>query len=83
MHLPSWWELQAYRGSPEEIQRIRQAYVALLPLPPVGVHKQIAEALNLSPGMVYQAIKSIRTEMNLPQYNPPETHGLPAAAAQS
>jgi hypothetical protein len=82
LHLPSWWELQGYHGSPDEKERIRQAYLGLLPLPPLGVHKQIAEHLNLAPGMVYQAIKTIRTELHLPQYNPPEVHGLPPTPAQ-
>jgi DNA-directed RNA polymerase subunit RPC12/RpoP len=83
LHLPSWWELQPYHGSPEDKEQIRQVYLASLPLPPVGVHKQIAETLNLPPGMVYQAIKAIRSEMDLPQYNPPEAHGLPPAASQT
>ncbi len=83
LHLPSWWELQPYHGSPEEKERIRQAYLAFLPLPPIGVHKQIAEMLNLPAGTVYQAIKAIRSEMNLPAYNPPEAHGLPPMASQT
>ncbi len=76
LNLPSWWELQPYHGSSEDKERIRQAYLATLPLPPVGVHKQIAEELQLPAGVVYQAIKAIRSEMNLPAYNPPEAHGL-------
>lgn len=76
LNLPSWWELQPYHGSSEDKERIRQAYLATLPLPPVGVHKHIAEELHLSAGVVYQAIKAIRSEMNLPAYNPPEAHGL-------
>jgi DNA-directed RNA polymerase subunit RPC12/RpoP len=83
LHLPSWWELQPYHGSPEDKERVRQAYLASLPLPPIGVHKQIAEMLNLPAGMVYQAIKAIRNEMNLPAYNPPEAHGLPPMASQA
>ena len=74
--IPSWWELQTYSGSSEDLQKIREVYVAFLPLPPVGVHKTIAEALALNPGEVYQAIKAIRLEMNLPQYNDPSLHGL-------
>ncbi len=76
--IPSWWDLQSYHGSPEDLERIRIAYLPLLPLPPIGTHKQIAALLNLPPGVVYQAIKVIRAEMNLPQYNPPEKHGLSA-----
>ncbi|MBO0780787.1 MAG: hypothetical protein J2P37_18340 [Ktedonobacteraceae bacterium] len=73
--IPSWWELQTYKGSQEELDKIRVVYEPFLPLPPVGVHKQIAEQLNLKPGTTYQAIKTIRLEMNLPQYNAPELHG--------
>jgi len=74
--IPSWWELQTYKGSSEELEKIRAAYEPNLPLPPIGIHKTIAEALTLNPGDVYQAIKAIRLEMNLPQYNDPSLHGL-------
>src|SRR6266480_971985 len=74
--IPSWWELQTYKGSTEELEKIRAAYEPYLPLPPIGVHKTIAEELTLNPGDVYQAIKAIRLEMNLPQYNDPSLHGL-------
>jgi len=73
--IPSWWELQTYKGSSEELEKIRAAYEPYLPLPPIGVHKTIAEELTLNPGDVYQAIKAIRLEMNLPQYNDPSLHG--------
>ena len=42
----------------------------------MGVHKQIAETLSLKPVDVYQAIKKIRQEMNLPQFNDPALHGI-------
>ncbi len=74
--IPSWWELQTYKGSSEELEKIKAAYVPYLPLPPIGVHKTIADELTLNPGEVYQAIKAIRQEMNLPQYNDPSLHGL-------
>lgn len=73
--IPSWWELQTYKGSPEELERIKNAYLPLLPVPSVGVHKEIADQLDLKAGVVYQAIKAIRLEMNLPQYNDPSLHG--------
>jgi len=76
--IPSWWELQTYKGSSEELEKIRAVYEPYLPLPPIGVHKTIAEELTLNPGEVYQAIKAIRLEMNLPQYNDPSLHGLEA-----
>lgn len=74
-HMPSWWEVQTYKGSAEELERIKEVYLPMLPIPPVGVHKVIATQLSLKPGVVYQAIKSIRLEMNLPQYNDPSLHG--------
>ena len=73
--IPSWWELQTYKGSPEEMERIKNLYVPLLPVPTVGVHKQIADQLDIKAGVIYQAIKAIRLEMNLPQYNDPILHG--------
>jgi hypothetical protein len=74
--IPSWWEIQTYKGSEEELAKIKALYEPYLPLPPIGVHKQIAEELSLKPGEVYQAIKAIRLQMNLPQYNDPALHGL-------
>ena len=72
--IPSWWELQTYKGSTEELEKIKAVYEPLLPVPPIGVHKKIAEELGLKAGVVYQAIKAIRQEMNLPQYNNPLLH---------
>jgi hypothetical protein len=77
--IPSWWELQPYKGTSEELEKIKAVYEPFLPLPPVGVHKQIAEQLSLKPADVYQAIKVIRQELNLPQYNDPALHGLELA----
>ncbi len=75
--IPSWWEMQTYKGDSEELAKIKAAYEPyLIPLPPVGVHKTIADELDLKPSTVYQAIKAIRLEMNLPQYNDPALHGL-------
>ena len=76
--IPSWWELQTYKGSDEELAKIRAVYEPMLPVPPVGVHKQIADQLEFKPSVVYQAIKVIRQEMKLPQYNDPTLHGLEA-----
>ena len=74
--IPSWWDLQTYKGDSEELTKIRAVYEPHLPLPEIGIHKKIAEELSLQPGSVYQAIKLIRQEMNLPQYNDPALHGL-------
>ncbi len=73
-HIPSWWDAQSYKGSEEELAKITVLYEPYLPLPNIGVHKQIAEALSLKSGDVYQAIKKIRADMGLPQYNDPELH---------
>lgn len=72
--IPSWWETQTYKGDNEEKERIQAAYQPYLPIPPVGVHRKIADELDLKPGIVYQAIKTIRSELNLPPYNDPELH---------
>jgi hypothetical protein len=86
--MPSWWELQAFTGPRADLERIREAYVPQLPLPPVGIHKKIAADLGLEPLTVYHAIKRIRAEMQLPQYNAPELHAeagvaLPASTASA
>jgi hypothetical protein len=81
MQMPSWWELQAYTGAPEELERIRAAYMPHLPVPPVGIHKQIAADLELDASAVYQGIRRIRAELRLPQYNPPDLHESPEAPA--
>lgn len=73
-NIPSWWESQTYKGPAEEMEKIKALYEPMLPVPPVGVHKTIAEQLSIKPGDVYQAIKAIRLEMNLPQYNDPVLH---------
>ncbi len=73
-HIPSWWESQTYKGDSEEKEKIKVAYEPYLPVPPVGVHRKLADELDLKPGLVYQAIKAIRTDLNLPQYNDPTFH---------
>lgn len=75
MQLPSWWELQSYSGAETDLERIRMAYLPHLPVPAVGIHKTLAEELNLDPRTIYQGIRRIRAEMRLPQYNAPELHG--------
>jgi hypothetical protein len=78
--MPSWWELQAFAGGAADLERIRQAYVPHLPVPPVGIHKQIAADLQVEPMAVYRAIRRIRAEMRLPQFNPAELHAEDGAA---
>lgn len=81
--IPSWWELETYKGNEEELAKIKELYEPMLPLPPVGAHKQIADQLSIKPGVVYQAIKVIRQEMKLPQYNDPALHGLETLPART
>ena len=78
--IPSWWEVQTYKGDSEELEKIKAAYEPYLPVPAIGIHKKIAEELGLKPGEVYQAIKAIRLEMNLPQFNDPALHAEELAA---
>jgi hypothetical protein len=72
--IPSWWELQSYKGNSEEFEKIKAAYLPYLPLPSIGIHKKIAEELAMKAGIVYQAIKAVRQELNLPQFNDPSLH---------
>lgn len=72
--MPSWWELQSFTGTPEDLERIRERYVPLLPVPPIGIHRQLAQDLQLEPLVVYHGIRRIRAEMRLPQYNPLDAH---------
>jgi len=78
--IPSWWEVQTYKGDSEELEKIKAAYEPHLPVPAIGIHKKIAEELGLKAGEVYQAIKAIRLEMNLPQFNDPALHAEELAA---
>lgn len=80
--MPSWWESQTYKGDSEELAKIKAAYEPYLPVPPVGIHKKIADELGLKAGEVYQAVKAIRLEMNLPQFNDPSLHAEELAARQ-
>lgn len=75
-HIPSWWDSQSFKGSEEDMAKVRELYEPALPLPDIGVHKKIAEQLSLKPVDVYHAIKTIRAQLNLPQYNDPALHGI-------
>lgn len=83
LQLPSWWELQSYRGTDRELDRVRDLYVPYLPVPPIGVHRQIAEQLGLDSLAVYRAIRRIRAELRLPRFNPIEAHKSEAQTAPS
>jgi hypothetical protein len=81
---PSWWDLQRAALPPEVVEAVKPRYLALLaeqPLPPVGVHRQLAGDLSLSTLDVYRAIGQIRAELGLPKFNErPEEAGTEAAA---
>jgi predicted RNA-binding Zn-ribbon protein involved in translation (DUF1610 family) len=79
--MPSWWEAQGFSGSHADLERIKAAYTPHLPLPPVGVHREIAESLGLEPRTVYRGIRKIRAQMGLPQYNALEEHPEQVAVA--
>jgi hypothetical protein len=79
----SWWEAQGFSGSSADLERIKAAYKPYLPLPPVGIHREIAESLSLEPRMVYRGIRKIRAQMGLPQYNAFEKRPEQAVAAVS
>lgn len=51
--IPSWWETQTYKGDNEEKEKIQAAYLPYLPVPPVGVHRKIADEWisNLAPSI--------------------------------
>lgn len=70
--IPSWWERSSAALEPAQLDQIRALYVPQLPSPALGVHKAIAESLKLSHTSVYQAIGTIRAELELPRYTPRE-----------
>jgi len=77
----SWWEAQGFSGSLADLERIKAAYTPYLPLPPVGIHREIAQSLGLEPRTVYRGIRKVRAQMGLPQYNALEEHPEQAAVA--
>jgi hypothetical protein len=79
--MPSWWEAQGFSGSLADLERIKAAYTPYLPLPPLGVHREIAQSLGLEPRTVYRGIRKIRAQIGLPQYNALEEHPEQAAVA--
>lgn len=77
---PSWWELQQNGVPLEVVEAVKERYVPLLPVPPIGIHRQLAEDLGFSPLHVYRAIGQIRTELGLPKFNErPEVAPEPVA----
>jgi hypothetical protein len=68
VQIQSWWERNGGLPTPEDLDRIKELYIPLLPDPEVGVHKQIAAQLHLTNTSVYQAIGQIRAQLELPRY---------------
>ena len=56
--------------SPEQLLAIQTLYSPLLPLPPIGCHKIIAQQLKMDEWRVHVGIGVIRQQMNLPRWNP-------------
>jgi hypothetical protein len=75
--IQSWWDRNGGLPSAEDLERIKELYLPLLPEPEIGVHKTIAAQLRLTNTSVYQAIGQIRAELELPRYLPRE--GMPVA----
>jgi hypothetical protein len=69
---PSWWDTERSAIPSDVLENVKGRYLALLaeqPLPPVGIHRQLAEALGLSSLQVYRAIGRIRADLGLPKFN--------------
>lgn len=69
---PSWWEMQQSAPAPEVVVAVKERYLTLLeedPLPPIGIHHQLADEMGLSGLQVYRAIGQIRAERGLPKFN--------------
>lgn len=85
--LPSWWDLAHHAVQPDDLARIQERYQPLLPLPPVGVHRDIAAELGLHPLTVYGAIGEIRRRLGMARFNDrddlPERPAQPAEPGQA
>ena len=73
--------------SPEQVLAIQTLYIPLLPLPPIGCHKIIAQQLKMDEWRVHVGIGVVRQQMNLPRWNPeredaPEEYRLAAQKAK-
>lgn len=69
LHLPSWWDVSHQPLTAAQIELVRDRYVPLLPLPPIGVHHRLAAELGFNGWAVYQAIGQIRQQLGLARYN--------------
>jgi hypothetical protein len=86
LNRPSWWEERQVALAPEVIDAVRPRYVAVLaesPLPPVGIHNQLAEELGLTSLQVYRAIGRIRADLGLSRFNERPEELAEAEAAQA
>lgn len=69
---PSWWDTERSAIPSDVLENVKVRYLALLaeqPLPPVGVHRQLADELGLTSLQVYRAIGRIRADLGLPKFN--------------
>jgi hypothetical protein len=69
---PSWWDTERSAIPSDVLEKVKVRYLALLaeqPLPPVGIHRQLADELGLTSLQVYRAIGQIRADLGLPKFN--------------
>ena len=86
---PSWWDTERSAIPSDVLEKVKVRYLALLaeqPLPPVGIHRQLADELGLTSLQVYRSIGRIRADLGLPKFNErpeevPEATATPAAQA--
>ena len=55
--------------SPDQLMAIQNLYVPLLPLPPIGCHKILAQQLKMDEWRVHVGIGIVRKQMSLPRWN--------------
>src|SRR5574344_1121228 len=55
--------------SQDQLTAIKMLYEPLLPLPPIGCHKIIAQQLKMDEWRVHVGIGIVRKQMNLPRWN--------------
>ena len=55
--------------SPDQLMAIQNLYSPLLPLPPIGCHKILAQQLKMDEWRVHVGIGIVRKQMNLPRWN--------------
>ncbi len=65
----AWLKVHHVNITDEEFGQIRDMYLKVLPLPPIGIHKEFAKSLGMPNLKVYRTIRRIRSVLELPTYN--------------